>query len=163
MPHADRRAPRLGTLALAGLALVLGLGWTYREVAFARERAALLASGTFGVDKVEMKDFADKGQKVGQNGVYLAGDTPGSTKFVTGRFVIDPGKTPHAPHTHVEEEVMIIESGHGEIFCDGKTTKVGPGSVMYTTPEAPHGINNTGDTPLVFYYVKWAGKEGATK
>ena len=21
---------------------------------------------------------------------------------------------------------MIVESGHGEIFCDGKTTKVGP-------------------------------------
>ena len=32
---------------------------------------------------------------------------------------------------------MIIESGHGEIFCDGKTTKIGPGSVMYTAPERP--------------------------
>ncbi|MDR3636682.1 MAG: cupin domain-containing protein [Isosphaeraceae bacterium] len=163
MPHANRRTPRLGTLAAAGLALVLALGWACREVAFAREKAALLASGTFSVNQLEMKDFADKGKKVGSNGVYLAGDTPGSTKFVTGRFVIDPGKTPHAPHTHVEEEVMIIESGNGEIFCDGKTTKVGPGSVMYTTPEAPHGINNTGDTPLVFYYVKWAGKDGASR
>ena len=69
---------------------------------------------------------------------------------------IDPGKTPHAPHTHVEEEIMIVESGRGEIFCDGKTTKVGPGSVMFTTPNAPHGITNTGETPLVFYFVKWA-------
>ncbi len=51
---------------------------------------------------------------------------------------------------------MIVESGRGEIFCDGKTTKVGPGSAMYTTPDAPHGIVNTGDVPLVFYYLKWA-------
>jgi mannose-6-phosphate isomerase-like protein (cupin superfamily) len=75
---------------------------------------------------------------------------------VTGRFILQPGKTPHAPHTHVEEEVMIVESGTGEIFCDGKTTKVGPGSVMFTTPNVSHGITNTGSEPLVFYYVKWA-------
>ena len=56
----------------------------------------------------------------------------------------------------VEEEVMIVESGTGEIFCDGKTTKVGPGSVMYTTPHGSHGITNTGSQPLAFYYVKWA-------
>ena len=55
---------------------------------------------------------------------------------------------------------MGSESGTGEIFCDGKTTKVGPGSVMYTTPNAPHGITNTGKEPIVFYFVKW---EGAAK
>jgi mannose-6-phosphate isomerase-like protein (cupin superfamily) len=73
--------------------------------------------------------------------------------------VLEAGKTPHAPHTHPEEEVMIVESGVGEIYCDGKTTKVGPGSVMFTTPNTAHGITNTGTTPLVFYYVKWVGKE----
>ncbi len=54
---------------------------------------------------------------------------------------------------------MIIESGHGEIFCDGKTTKIGPGSVMYTTPNTSHGITNTGEEPIVFYFVKWAGRK----
>ena len=45
------------------------------------------------------------------SGSTWQGDTPASTKFVTGRFVLDPGKTPHPPHTHAEEEVMVIESG----------------------------------------------------
>ena len=53
---------------------------------------------------------------------------------------------------------MVIEKGNGEIFCDGKTTKVGPGSVMFTTPNAPHGIVNTGKEPIVFYFIKWASK-----
>jgi mannose-6-phosphate isomerase-like protein (cupin superfamily) len=144
--------------ALAVLVLVLIAGWASREAAFARERAALVESKTVALDQVKMTAAQFEGKRSGELGVYLEGDTPASTKFVTGRFVIDPGKTPHKPHTHVEEEVMIIESGTGEIFCDGKTTKVGPGSVMYTAPDAPHGIDNTGEKPLVFYFVKWAAK-----
>jgi mannose-6-phosphate isomerase-like protein (cupin superfamily) len=141
------------------LALFLAAGWSIREAAFALEQAEQAKSGTIGLDQVTMADASDKGETVGKHGVYISGDTPASTKFVTGRFVLQPGKTPHAPHTHAAEEVMIIESGHGEILCDGKTTKVGPGSVMYTAPNAEHGITNTGDEPIVFYYVKWESRK----
>ena len=144
---------------IAGLALILAAGWSFREVALALGQARQVSSATINLDQVEMVNFEDKGQPVGKNGVYTSGDTPASTKFVTGRFVLSPGKTPHAPHTHPEEEVMIIERGHGEIVCDGKTTKVGPGSVMYTIPNAPHGITNTGEEPIVFYYVKWESRK----
>lgn len=143
---------------LAGLCAILALGWTAREVAHAREKADTLKSATIVLNEVKMSEYKDAGKAVGQAGAYLAGDTPGSTKFITGRFVLNPGQTPHPPHKHAEEEVMIIESGEGEIFCDGKTTKIGPGSVMYTTPNAPHGIVNTGDKPIVFYFIKWEAK-----
>jgi mannose-6-phosphate isomerase-like protein (cupin superfamily) len=145
--------------SLAAVVLFLAAGWSYREIAFAFDPVKEVASGTINLDQVEMGSFSDKGEPVGKNGVYVSGDTPGSTKFVTGRFVLQPGKSPHAPHTHPEEEVMIIESGNGEIFCDGKTTKVGPGSVMYATPNVSHGITNTGSEPIVFYYVKWEGRK----
>lgn len=156
-PQALSRARRLFLAAPTALALALGIGWATREVAFAREQAKRVASKTITLDQVKMSPVESEGKKLGDIGIYLDGDTPASTKFVTGRFVIAPGQTPHAPHTHVEEEVMVIETGHGEIFNDGKTTKVGPGSVMYTTPNASHGILNTGDTPLTFYFIKWAG------
>ncbi len=147
---------RPATLIPSALALMLGLGWAAREIAFAAERAERVASQTVTLPQVEMSEYRYQDEPAGKIGVYVKGETPSSTQFVTGRFVLDPGKTPHAPHTHVEEEVMIVESGQGEIFCDGKTTRVGPGSVMFTTPNAPHGITNTGKTPLVFYFVKWA-------
>ena len=143
----------------AALAFVLAAGWSCREAAFALGRSKDVTSGTINLEQVQMVPATDKGQPVGTNGVYLSGDTPASAKFVTGRFVLPPGKSPHAPHTHPEEEVMIIENGHGEILCDGKTTKIGPGSVMYTTPNAPHGITNTGSEPIVFYYIKWASRK----
>jgi mannose-6-phosphate isomerase-like protein (cupin superfamily) len=147
------------TVCMAATALILAFGWAARERAFAAEQAAILKSSTVTLDKVKLEDFRDRGNLVGKIGIYLAGDTPGSSKFVTGRLVLDPGKTPHPPHTHLEEEVMVIEQGHGEIEVDGKITKVGPGSVMYTTPNVSHGIVNTGDTPIVFYFIKWAGKD----
>jgi mannose-6-phosphate isomerase-like protein (cupin superfamily) len=156
MTNPAPRPKSFRTLALAALAFALALGWTARERAFARTLADSVKSGTVNLDAVAMKDDVQAGTLVGHNGQYFLGDTAASAKFVTGRYVIEPGKSPHAPHTHLEEEVMIVESGRGEIFCDGKTTKVGPGSAMYTAPDAPHGIVNTGDAPLVFYYVKWA-------
>ena len=158
MPFNVRRRLTIKTLGPWALAAALGAGWLAREAALANEKAAPVASATINLDQVEMKEFRNAGQSVGKVGVYLSGDTPGSTKFVTGRFVLDAGQTPHPPHVHAEEEVMVIESGTGEIVCDGKTTKIGPGSVMYATPNAPHGIVNTGGTPIVFYFIKWAGK-----
>jgi mannose-6-phosphate isomerase-like protein (cupin superfamily) len=140
------------------LALLLAIGWVSREAVFAREKAEQVPSQTVTLDRVSMMEAQNQGQRAGLIGFYMQGDTPASSNFVTGRFAIDPGKTPHAPHTHIEEEVLIVESGKGEIFCDGKTTKIGPGSVMFTAPNAPHGINNTGDAPLVFYFVKWGAK-----
>jgi mannose-6-phosphate isomerase-like protein (cupin superfamily) len=142
-----------------GLTLILAAGWSFREVAFALDGPKQLTAATINLDQVEMVSASDKGQSVGKIGIYLAGDTLASNKFVTGRFTLSAGKSPHDPHTHAEEEVMIIESGHGEILCDGKTTKIGPGSVMYTAPNAQHGITNTGDEAIVFYFVKWESRK----
>lgn len=153
--HNSSRARRLLPYAIA---LVLGLGWASREVALAAERAVPLGSATVSLGAVDMKEYKADDKPVGKLGIYLSGDTPASSKFVTGRLVLDAGQSPHPPHVHPEEEVMIIESGTGEIFCDGKTTPVGPGSVMYTTPQSSHGIVNTGDKPIVFYFIKWASK-----
>lgn len=145
----------------SAIALALGLGWASREVAHAFDRAPGLASQVVNLDQVKMAVFKDQDAPVGHIGYYVQGESPGSSSLVAGRFVIDPGKSPHAPHTHADEEVLIVESGQGEIVCDGKTTKIGPGSVMFSTPNAPHGINNTGPEPLTFYFVKWLPRGSA--
>jgi mannose-6-phosphate isomerase-like protein (cupin superfamily) len=157
-----RRVPplRFSTTLTALLALALGTGWAWREAAFAKERAALVASQTVNLDQVAMSVFKDQDKPVGKIGLYVQGETEASSSLVTGRFVIDPLKSPHAPHVHPDEEILIVESGHGEIFCDGKTTKVGPGSVMYSAPNVSHNITNTTEEPLTFYFMKWTPKKG---
>src|SRR4051794_17828657 len=119
VPSTQRLPFRPQTIGLSALALALAIGWASRELAMAQEKAGV-RSQTVNLAQVKMNEYRYEGQPAGQIGVYVEGDPPASTKFVTGRFVLDAGKTPHTPHTHAEEEVMVVESGQGEIFCDGK-------------------------------------------
>src|SRR5947209_17626229 len=64
--------------------------------------------------------------------VHFNGPTDQLSTLCTGMAVLEPGASPHPPHTHPEEEFMIVAVGTGEIECAGKTTQVGPGSIMYT-------------------------------
>ena len=97
-----------------------------------------------------------------QNGcrvfVHYNGPTDQLSGMCTGMAVLDPGASPHEPHRHPEEEFMIVADGTGEIECDGKTTQVGPGSIMYCAGNVLHGIVNTGKVPMTFYWSKWTAK-----
>jgi mannose-6-phosphate isomerase-like protein (cupin superfamily) len=153
--------PRRSTFLWIGLTLFLSVGWTFRELTHARERSALIDSRTLNLDQVKMSPFEDRGNPVGQIGLYLQGQTAGCSSLVTGRFILEPGKSPHPPHVHDDEEILIIASGQGDIICNGRTTKVGPGSLMYSTPNVAHGITNTGEQPLTFFFVKWIPRGGS--
>ncbi len=87
--------------------------------------------------------------------VYFDGPTEQLKAMTAGSLRLKPGMSPHPPHEHPEEEFMVITEGTGEISVAGKTTKVGPGTMMYCAGNQTHGIVNTGKTPLLFYYYKW--------
>ena len=89
---------------------------------------------------------------------HYNGPTDQLNGLCVGMCVLEPGTSPHPPHTHPEEEFMIVASGTGEIFCAGKTTQVGPGSIMYCDGNVLHGIKNTGNVPMTFYWSKWLAK-----
>ena len=91
--------------------------------------------------------------------VHYNGPTDQLKGMCVGMAVLDPGATPHPPHRHPEEETLIIADGTGEIECDGKTTLVGPGAIMYCAGNVLHGIVNTGKVPLTFYWSKWLAKD----
>ena len=90
--------------------------------------------------------------------IHYNGSTPQLDGLAAGMAILDPGASPHLPHRHPEEELLYIASGTGEIECAGKTTQVGPGSVMYCAGDVLHGIVNTGAVPMTFYWSKWLGK-----
>lgn len=147
------------TVVLGVMVVLLAVGWWQREVSLAQEQEKLVQSKTLNRAEAGLKDFEWQGKPTGQVGIYFAGNTPTSREFVTGRFVLRPGLEPHPIHQHPEEEILIVTAGEGEISCDGKITKVSAGSVMYTAPNVPHGIRNTGKDVLEFYFVKWIGRK----
>ena len=60
---------------------------------------------------------------------------------------LPPGQASHAPHTHPEEEVIIIKEGSVEVHQSGQTRVVGPGAVLFMASYEPHAVRNVGDTP----------------
>ncbi len=90
--------------------------------------------------------------------VHYNGPTDQLSTMCTGMAVLEPGATPHPPHTHPEEEFMIVAAGTGEIKVAGKTTQVKPGDIMYVAANVEHGILNTGSTPMTFFWSKWIAK-----
>ena len=90
--------------------------------------------------------------------VHYNGPTDQLATMCTGMVTLESGASPHPPHQHPEEEFMIVATGSGEIMVNGETTPVVPGSVMYCAANVLHGITNTGDVPMTFYFSKWLGK-----
>ena len=68
---------------------------------------------------------------------------------------LPPSQTKHAPHTHPNEEVIIVREGTIEAFQNGRKTRVGPGSVLFMASNDPHNVVNVGDTTAVYHVINW--------
>lgn len=68
--------------------------------------------------------------------------------------IVEPGKSTHAPHHHVEEEFFYILEGTAEFFLDGKTVVAGPNTSFYCPSNMEHGISNAGKTDLKYLVIK---------
>jgi mannose-6-phosphate isomerase-like protein (cupin superfamily) len=109
-----------------------------------------IPNSTIGQDQAKLSK-----ESFGDLRIYFEGPTDQVKSMTAGSLLLKPGMSPHPPHQHPEEEFMVITQGTGEISMEGKITKVGPGSMMYSASGRLHGIVNTGKTPLLFYFYKW--------
>ncbi|HQK39911.1 MAG TPA: cupin domain-containing protein [Flavobacterium alvei] len=73
--------------------------------------------------------------------------------------IVEPGKSTHAPHHHIEEEFFYILEGSASFFLDGKTVVVGPNTSLYCPSNVEHGISNAGQTELKYLVIKKDRKE----
>jgi quercetin dioxygenase-like cupin family protein len=135
-------ANRREMMAVMGAALAAVAGAGPAEAAIADAVASPTAA------KLQREPFGDLR-------VYFSGSTDQLSVLEAGSLELKPGMTPHPPHQHPEEEIMIITEGAGEISMNGKISKCAAGSMMFCAAEHMHGIVNTGKTTLTFYYFKW--------
>ena len=52
---------------------------------------------------------------------------------------LNPGQSPHPPHRHVNEELIIMREGECETLSNGNWVKVSPGSVVFNASNSLHG------------------------
>ena len=68
---------------------------------------------------------------------------------------LNPGQTSHEPHTHPNEELVIIKEGTVETLSSGKWVKAGAGSIIFNASDELHGLKNVGSTPATYHVINW--------
>jgi quercetin dioxygenase-like cupin family protein len=68
---------------------------------------------------------------------------------------LNPGQSPHPPHRHPNEELIIIQQGTMEVLSNGELKRVGPGSVIFNGSNQLHGLKNVGSAPAVYHVINF--------
>jgi quercetin dioxygenase-like cupin family protein len=137
------RTRSIAALAAAALALASALRLSAEEP----------VQGSFAItwDEIQQKPTSANGQARS----VLRARTATLDELEIHVTALPAGKTTHPPHTHANEEVIVIREGTLDVFQNGKTRRVGPGGLLFMASNEPHNVTNVGDTTAVYYVVSW--------
>jgi quercetin dioxygenase-like cupin family protein len=68
---------------------------------------------------------------------------------------LKPGQSPHAPHKHEHEELLIVKEGTLETFQNGVTRRAGAGAIIFQASNELHNVTNVGTSPATYYVIGW--------
>lgn len=94
-------------------------------------------------------------QKYGARRDVFLGRTPMLDRLDCHITTLNPGEMPHPPKPHDGEELIIIKEGTIEALQNGKTNRVGAGSILFELPDEVQGMRNVGETPATYIVVRW--------
>jgi (S)-ureidoglycine aminohydrolase len=89
----------------------------------------------------------------------IDGSTIDLTSLEIHTSTLEPGKAPHASHSHAdEEELIIVKEGKLRATIKDQTKILGTGSVALAIPGEEHGFFNGGDTKTTYYILIFKSK-----
>jgi quercetin dioxygenase-like cupin family protein len=132
------------TIALASVALTLA------AVAALPARAPVLGSTIFDWTKLT----ADT-TKTGAVRHVVQAPTATLDQLEIHITTLNPGETPHPPHKHPAEELIIVKEGTVESLVNGQMQRVGPGSIIFQASNQMHALRNVGDGPATYHVIQW--------
>jgi quercetin dioxygenase-like cupin family protein len=142
------------------LVALLAVCATLTVVTMAQTEKPLMGSSVF-----DWNDMEAKPTNVGSTRKFFQAPTATLDELECHVTTLNPGETPHPPHKHPAEEVIIIREGTVEALVNGQTKRVGPGSVIFQASNQTHTIRNVGRTPAVYHVIQWKSpgmlKDGA--
>jgi XRE family transcriptional regulator, regulator of sulfur utilization len=131
-------------------------------VAAASSIATLVAHKRVHKSTVYPWDAGTKPNEWGAVRQVMRAPTPTLDELEIHISTLNPGKSPHAPHQHQHEELLIIKEGTLETFQSGATRRVGPGGIIFQASNELHNVTNVGQSPATYYVIGWT-VPGATK
>lgn len=71
---------------------------------------------------------------------------------------LNAGVTSHPPHRHPDEEILVIKEGEVDVTIEGRTQRVGPGSVCFFASKDSHGARTVGASPSTYYAIRFVSE-----
>ena len=143
-------------LATAGL----GAGLILAVLAASASRAEAPAPAMMHSSVFPWESFTPQPTRVGAVRRVFDTATPTLAQLEMHITTLKAGETPHPPHRHPEEELIIVREGTVESNLDGVLRRLGPGSVIFHASNEPHTVKNVGTTEATYHVIKW--KSSAT-
>lgn len=103
----------------------------------------------------EWNSVIAKPTEVGSVRSFFKVRTPTLEQLEVHVTTLNPGKSPHPPHRHPNEEMLIIRQGTVEALVNGEWKRVGPGSVIFFASNQLHGLRNVGPEPAVYHVINF--------
>lgn len=153
----NRRELLAGVSALAATALASeAAAQSGQQITHVDTKTAgpLLESSVVRLDSLQPEGAAPGAKAY----VHFNGPTKQLAALASGLVTLEPGAQPHPPHRHPEEEIMVVGEGTGEFSVNGVATPVKTGDMVFAESNVLHGVRNTGQTRMTFYFVKMMNK-----
>jgi quercetin dioxygenase-like cupin family protein len=132
------------TIALSSAALTLA-------VAVALNAAPPVLSSTI----FDWNSLTPQPNKTGAVRRVVQAPTPTLDELEIHITTLNPGETPHPPHKHANEELVIIKEGTVEALVNGELKRVGPGSIIFQASNQMHSLRNVGSVPATYHVIAW--------
>ncbi len=94
--------------------------------------------------------------KQGERRAVFDAPTPALADLECHITTLNPGESPHPPHRHAAEELMIIRDGTVEAMQNGVTNIVTAGGIIFEASNELHGLRNIGTNQATYFVVKFA-------
>lgn len=129
--------------------LIFALAITPIASALSAEQNTAVTSGSAKLSSAVFKweELKVKPTEVGERRDVANNPTSTLQVFESHASTLNPGKASHLPHTHPQEEIIILREGILEVMVNGATQKAGAGSVIFFASGNPHAVRNIGDKP----------------
>jgi (S)-ureidoglycine aminohydrolase len=78
-----------------------------------------------------------------------------TTKFEMHVTTLNEKLSSHAPHTHPEEEIVLMLSGQARMDINGVEYDASPGDIIFLTSQVSHAIRNSGNGDCEYFAFQW--------
>ena len=105
---------------------------------------------------VRFEDLPAKSTGVGERRDVSNNPTATLERFECHISTLNPSKMSHPPHTHPQEELIILTAGTLDVNANGQLQRVGPGSLFFFRSNNPHNVQNNGEKPATYFVFNFA-------